>query len=507
MSVSGALLLATQFWAEHSVASFLERKLPKHIYLAYSDISVNLFSGSITLSDVDCRIKNRENDITYAKIGMPSLQLKQLSYPSFFYRNAIRLEKLHFNEPQISYNPYAKTTRNKEKSPAIVQLRKTIDIDQIVVHRATFTMLQENGDSLLMHSKGIDFSITGVRTGPKQIRNPLPVVFHSYEMAAESLFLRLNKTENLTLGRMEIKNRTLRIDTLRLNTKYSKKALSKLLTQERDHIGLNINKLTVSAIDFGFVRNDFYLHTGDVELTAPHLYLYRDKKVADNNRIKKMYSALIDDVPIIFRCGAVRWKQGYVQYEEQLPGKKAPGRLFFNAIEGGITGLNNNTVPTDSIVLTTKGALMGSAPTTFSTTFYKNDDKGTFKAKGSIVSLAAARIDLFLRPNLNAKASGSIQNMYFTFGGDRYVSRGTMKMKYTDFKFALLRENGREVNKVLTSLLSIFIDKESKGDGEGYRYGTISAERDATKSFFNYVWNSIKSGILSVLTGNGKKEK
>lgn len=83
-----------------------------------------------------------------------------------------------------------------------------------------------------------------------------------------------------------------------------------------------------------------------------------------------------------------------------------------------------------------------------------------------------------------------------------------MKMKYDDFKFNILRKKSSKVNKFLTAIGNIFIkDGDKNTNPEGFRYGDIEAERDPTKSFFNYLWINVKSGVISTLTGNGEKPK
>lgn len=79
-------------------------------------------------------------------------------------------------------------------------------------------------------------------------------------------------------------------------------------------------------------------------------------------------------------------------------------------------------------------------------------------------------------------------------------------MKYKDFRFMVLKKDRLGVNKFLTFLGNMIANDGSKTDAMGYRYGEIYAERDATKSFFNYLWLNVMDGIVSTLTADGKKE-
>jgi hypothetical protein len=79
-------------------------------------------------------------------------------------------------------------------------------------------------------------------------------------------------------------------------------------------------------------------------------------------------------------------------------------------------------------------------------------------------------------------------------------------MNYENFRFRVLKKDRMGVNKLLTFVGNIFTNDGSRTDKSGYRYGEIYAERDNTKSFFNYLWINVMDGIVSTLTGNGKKD-
>ena len=150
---------------------------------------------------------------------------------------------------------------------------------------------------------------------------------------------------------------------------------------------------------------------------------------------------------------------------------------------------------------------MGAAPIKVDWTFYTKNEVDLFKASGVIKNFETTAINSFLEPNLRAKAKGTINELYFTFSGDSYVSNGDMKMKYQDFEFLILKKDRLGVSKILTAIGNLFTNDGSNTDDNGYRYGAISVNRDATKSFFNYLWINVQDGIISTLTGNGKKDK
>ena len=82
-----------------------------------------------------------------------------------------------------------------------------------------------------------------------------------------------------------------------------------------------------------------------------------------------------------------------------------------------------------------------------------------------------------------------------------------IKFSYPLPSFLILKKDRLGVSKILTTIGNLFTNDGSNTDDNGFRYGAISVNRDATKSFFNYLWINVQDGIISTLTGNGKKDK
>jgi len=237
------------------------------------------------------------------------------------------------------------------------------------------------------------------------------------------------------------------------------------------------------------------------------LEIYRDKLLPDDKAVKQFYGQALRELPIDVEIPDLKISNSSVIYEELVDNNLPAGKIWFNELDGKIVGLTNHSkdsAPT-SIAITSK--FMNDAHVNLRWSFNVSDSKDVFKSSGSIKGFHSINANSFLRPNLNVEAEGDIDQLYFTVEGNATNSRGDMKMKYHDFKFKVLKKDGLGVNKLLTAIGSIFINDGSKADSEGFRHGEINVERDRTKSFFNYLWANIKDGILSTITGDGKKKK
>jgi hypothetical protein len=149
---------------------------------------------------------------------------------------------------------------------------------------------------------------------------------------------------------------------------------------------------------------------------------------------------------------------------------------------------------------------MDSATVKLQWSFDVNNPEEFFIAKGSFSDFNAAGANLFLESNMRLRVKGQVNSMYFTISGNRAQATGDMKMKYRNLDIVILKEDRLAINKLLTTIGSILVKKNRNTETPGYRYGRIEAERDATKSFFNYLWLNVRSGITNTLTGDGKKD-
>ena len=99
-----------------------------------------------------------------------------------------------------------------------------------------------------------------------------------------------------------------------------------------------------------------------------------------------------------------------------------------------------------------------------------------------------------MQPALNVKAKGGIEDMRFNFYGDKESATGDMKLVYKNFKVEVLKEDGEEKNKLLSALANLIVNNKATSTEKEQK--NIKTTRDATKSFWNYLWKNIRNGAL-----------
>lgn len=500
-------IIILQLRAKKEVEEFLGNKIPQHIQLDYEKISANIFTGSVLFEELNIAIANRQDTIVHTRVMADYLEIEGLVHWHFLFDKTFDINSLIIRRPIVKYFTDKKSKRIENDSLGVVKLLKTIMVDQIEIENGSFYILKDAMDSLLLESHQINFTLNGFRTDPNIIKGKIPFEHVTYTFSASDSFIDLDSFETLKIKGINVQNNNVVINDIQLKSKYQKEDSSKHLERERDHVTLEIPKLDIGGLGFGFSLNKFYLFSDEIVFTRPKLEVFRDKRLADNTEDKKMYSKLIKNLPIDIKVPKVEFTEAHVGYEEQINDNGIPGRLFIDHINASILDLDTKAAKGDATQLKVKGLLMGNAPIRLDYKFDVTNEHDEFLVKGRVSSLQAAELNSFLRPNLNVEAEGYVDEMYFTISGDSHASSGDIKMRYEDFRFDLLRKDGKRVDKLMTAIGNLFVNNGEKNNDAGFRFGEIKAERNIDKSFFNYLWLGIKSGIVSTLTGDGKKEK
>ncbi|WP_372752537.1 hypothetical protein [Mariniflexile sp.] len=494
-----------QWWAKNYVEDFLSQKLPSELELKHADLNINILFGNVTLHDAIIKIKSTDSLKHHTFLELKSLDLRSLKYSDLLFNETLSLSKIVLKEPKIRFYPDRKSKPNKQKAKPKKKGIKDIEFNELNIVNGGITIFDAKTDRIKSSAESLNLKVSEIKIDLKPNVNK-PFSFKAYDLKARNVILGNSNYETFKISQLNLNKDTWKLENLQIVPKYSKTALSQHLKKERDHIILNIPKVFLNNVDFNFFENRFGIVITSAEIINPKLKVYRDKLLPDDLTVKPLYSKSLRNLDINLAIKKTEIKNGYISYAELVEKDKNAGELFFNQVDATINQISNHK-NADTTEINIHSKLMGTAPLELQWRFDVNNTTDAFEVSGSINNLQANLLNPFFKPNLNALAEGTLQQMFFTFYGNTLEAKGEMKMKYEDFEFKILRQNSFKINKVLTTIGNLFISDGSKTDPEGFRHGAIEAERDATKSFFNYLWINIKNGVISTLTGNGNQKK
>jgi len=500
------LLAILHFYAKNYVIAHINKEIPKEINLAYDQLNLNILKGSIALHGVNLHYIKADTASKILDIQIDALSMDGFGYFNYLFHNRIGAQKISLLSPKVSYR-LGHDFKNSNRSQEMVsKIKSIISLDRFEVIDGELIGMASAGDSIKFKVEEWNMVVEDLKTDGNIIQNTMPLTYGRYTLNTGRVFLDLGPFETLSVKAGSIVGGELRLKQLLLKSKYNRQELSRRLDKEHDHIQLSIAEVASAKIDYGFNAGRFFLKTQTLNVHDPNLDIYRDKLVKDDLEKKRLYSKMIRELPIDLDIPQTRIINGEIAYSELVQEGGKPGQLTFTHLNATLKNFSNTYVSGKKTKIEITSKLMGHALIHLYWDFDYNDKSDAFFLKGVVRDFKSRSVNDFLIPNLRTRAEGDIKELYFTIGGDAHSSGGDMKMKYEDFRFEVLKKDRLGVNKLLTFIGNIFTNDGSNTDKNGYRYGAINAERDVTKSFFNYLWLNVKDGMVNTLTGNGEKD-
>ena len=488
---------------KNKIETFIDNSLSENVVLAYGNIMVNTLQGTIKIDDVSVKLKKTGDTIFRTHIKSEHISMENLSYWDYFIHKRIHVAKIEVGKNSIEHqNRKTRADRQKHTSPA--GINKEFIIDQLEIGQTSLKITNEQKDSVKLDLKKATISIEDIKTDPKIISRKIPFTYKNLSLGADSLFVSLNPYDNLSIGNIRINDGRLELKRTSIKTQYSHAQLSRIIKKERDYIDLKIPSMALDGIAWGFAGDSLFTTASVMSVRSPSLDIYRDKLVADDNTVKPLYSKMLRNIPFGVMIDSLKIDDASIAYSERVNSKVKPGQINFSKLKvrGAAIG-NTYDKGSKKTKLAIKGYFLDDAPLDVDWSFDINNTKDRFRFLASVGSMDAARINNFTQPNLGAKMSGRVNKVYFDIDGNNYRSDISMKMNYTNFKIEVLNKKSKK-NWLFSTIANIFVSKDSKKEGqENFREGQGSAERDKTKSFFNYLWLNVRSGLIKTMTGKG----
>lgn len=506
IGIAMVLWAILQFQANKYVTAYINEEIPKDINLTYDQLQLNILKGSIVLNGVSMYYIKADTTSRILDVQIDVLSMDGFGYFNYFFHNRIGAQKISLLKPIVRYRLGHDFKKSKRRGEIAAKIKSKISLDRFEVIDGELIGMAQAGDSVKLKVEQWNMEVAELKTDGNIVQNAIPLHYEGYSLKTGRVFLDLGPFETLSIKACTVAGEELSLKQLLLKSKYTRQELSKRLNKEHDHIQLSIAEVASSKIDFGFNVERFFLRAQALDIHDPNLVVYRDKLVKDDWEKKRLYSKMIRELPVDLDISQTRITNGEIAYSELVQEGGKPGQLTFTHLDATLNNISNTYEPGNKTKIEISSKLMGHAPIYLYWDFDYNDNSDAFFLRGVVRDFKSRSINEFLIPNLRSKAEGDIKELYFTISGDAISAGGDMKMKYEDFRFEVLKKDRLGVNKLLTFIGNIFTNDGSNTDKEGYRYGSVYAERDVTKSFFNYLWLNVKDGIVDTLTGDGEKD-
>ena len=496
--------IGVNFYIKNKIEKLIKYDLPEHIAVSYEKLDVAILNGSVHLSNPKLTIKNKGDSQQHTFINLSDLKISNLSYWRYLFKNQINIGKISLENPKIVFYKDNVVKDSTDTSPT--KIEKAILVDRLRIANASIRIYEHSQDSLLLSTTNLSVEIKDILLDPESISKKIPLEYKYYAATSDSIFLKAGEYENLSVKNFELKNGEATFNDIVFKTKYSKAELSKIIKIERDHYDLTMASLQVHDFDFGYIEDRYTAKSPKILFNAPNLEIYRDKLLPDDTSTKNLYNKMLRELPFDLGIDSLYIQNGNIRYEERVHPENKGGFISFNDFEAKIGNLGNTYPPSEKTELHIKANFMDQTPIDVVWNFDVQNKTDTFIFKGQVGNLNAERMNNFTEPNLKVKVEGNANRTYFTIDGNNERSRTEAKISYSDFKVTVLKKDGKEKNKFLSTVVNIFVAKDSEDPEDQFREGNAEVLRNKDKSIFNYFWISLQGALKKALTGSGKSD-
>ncbi|MFC7356686.1 hypothetical protein ACFQO1_03225 [Jejudonia soesokkakensis] len=503
-------LLATMYinyTVKNKVENFLATQLPSNISQSYKRMNLDVLRGTITIFEPSVVFQNKKDNQQHTFITLDKIIIEEVSYWDYLFNEEIHIEDIKLKSPVITYYKDRLITSTDTVRKAPIRLYKPVIVDELSIDNTTLKIIDATKDSIFMYAENLTIEIDDILVTSETLKRRLPLEFSEYEAETDSVFLKVSPYENVSVGDLKLKDKKLAIQKINLRTKYSRQQLSNILSVERDHFDIDFNSLTASEIDFGFKNNRLFVNVPQILFEDPKAVIYRNKLLADDPKIKPLYSKMLRDLNFDLTVDEIEIKNGAITYTERVKADNSGGTINFSNLFASIYNASNTYPSGTKTQIDIKAEFMENTPFNVNWEFDVTNTADQFLFKAEIGSLAAAELNKFTQPNLKVKLEGMTNKTYFTISGDNNTSMIDMRMNYDDFKVSILGDNGRDKKGFVSAIANLFIKKDSDNEENSFREGSGNATRNKTKSFFNYLWLNTESGLKATLTGGSNSTK
>jgi hypothetical protein len=206
---------------------------------------------------------------------------------------------------------------------------------------------------------------------------------------------------------------------------------------------------------------------------------------------------LLREAPLYLNFEKVLVENSEIVYEEQVKPEDGPAIVRFTAVNADINNLHNIRELKSQPKITANADFMRGTPINMDWTFPVFDPQDKFQISGSFGSLEGEALDPFLVPSMNARARGTVNNVYFNFYGNDDILQGDYRMEYDTFKIELLTKGKEKEKGFLSSIANLFVDNKQEPDEGGGE--DVKVERNKHRSFWNYAWKGLREGLIDAV--------
>ncbi|MBC7486262.1 MAG: hypothetical protein H7282_05890 [Cytophagaceae bacterium] len=511
--------------ANNNIEYLLDQNDPTRIYdYKFNKIKLDIWAGDLEINGVSVKPRKEAVD-SLKRIGQPKrfllegqlndIRLKGLDIIRLLTEKEVSIDSFIIMNPVIKLlvDPSVKPdTSGPALSKDLLSDKMTYgSINYLLLNNAKIRWINSSEDSSSYFScDSVSLLVNDLYTDSLMMKSNQTMKFTEALFKGRNFDLNFIKDARLTAKGIDFKfsKNLLILDQVIFKNNGDRKEFTRELEYETAWHNLKIETLELTSKDIAHWGYMDYLKIDKVRMIDPVIVVYKDKRIKDGAFIVKPLPAkAIRDIKMPLLIENIEVKNGTATYEEISEKGKLPGRIYFTKINLKIHNFTNvkevlHLHP--SLIVTGSTDFLNKSTIVCRLDFPILDPREKFYAKGTITNVKATDLNNILGNMAYAEfTDGEIHKVSFQMTGDEEHSTGTVDAHYNNLKITLLdtasvnKKKEHIEKKFLGLLANTVVRSNNEPDSKHYVQGQIDLVRPKNKFVLNYIWNSIKVGLIS----------
>ena len=301
---------------------------------------------------------------------------------------------------------------------------------------------------------------------------------------------------------------------IKLLPQYKKYSFSKRLGYQTDRIKLLLDELNIRGFDYKKLE-DKIIRCEAIEGNAVFADFFRDKNMPRKpGHRPPMPQQMITGIPYRVCIDSISMNRNEVHYIEHVPGAPEAGFVFFDDLNLLVLNVNNDPAyfkKANTLRVFATGSVMGESLAKLKISFPASKSPDTIFFSGSLKNMNLNSFNTMLERNKQVRINkGYLDELSFDAMGNNDFATGKMSFLYHDLNITVLKQEAEiaEERKFLSFLMNTFLRSNNPAGKKSPLIAEMGFERDKEKSFINYMWKTVLSGIAETITpGKSKLER
>lgn len=528
------------FLSNTIIDGYVEKKIveqlnnnPQSLYkLSFEKLRVNIYTGSVTVKGL--KIKPAEslqqemaNDSVKKILSadIRSFKIKNINLFHFLRSNKIDISAIVIKDMLIDY--YFKHVPGDTKNKKTLALQNIFsdnfqgaEISTIKISNSTIRFTDaKQMDLPVFEIDSVSVQMNDIKLDKETLKKAVPISFKNVKINTGQFSLNSSdfyalKTEGVHFNQQDS---SITINGFELIPRFSKEEYNKRIKYNDDWFNVKTKQIKLNRIHLGLLAENSRFQLSSMYIEEPNVEIYRDKRLPDAPfKYKALVAGVLKKIPLDIKIDTIQIIEARLAYEEQEKVSDKPGLVFFDPIYLSILNLTN--IPEEIEVnpmmeMDVRGKIMGQSFLNARFNFPLNRNDEYFTLSGTLDPISADAFNPFVKNGLNVNINdGKIHKTSFEIIANNDASQGTLIMNYENLQVTILKSKDQSKKSGFISWIANEVIKEDNLESHHkYRKGNIGFERRKDRFIVNYIWQSFKSGIISIVAPiadkNKKKEK